>query len=83
MEGPSLPASFPSRPSRTGADPLACSVPQQEEAFSVWDDWAFLYPPRSAPRALLQGIAASYWLVSVVCHDFKHAGGLADFLLGA
>jgi methylenetetrahydrofolate reductase (NADPH) len=55
----------------------------QEEAFSVWEDWSFLYPPRSAPRELLQSIADDYWLVSVVCHDYKNPAGLSDFLLGA
>lgn len=56
--------------------------PYQDEAFSIWQDWSYLYPPSSASRKLIQGIEEEYWLVSVVHHDYRDPEGLERFLLG-
>lgn len=54
----------------------------KDEAFSIWNDWSYLYPTDSPSRALLQQMAEDRWLVSLVHHDFKDPDGLERFLMG-
>lgn len=54
----------------------------QDEAFSIWQDWSYLYPVGSASRKLLQDIGEEMWLVSIVHHDYKDPDALGRFLLG-
>lgn len=56
-----------------------CST--QEEAFSVWMEWSYLYPAGSPSRQFIQGLADSRWLVSVCHHDFRDETGLWEWLL--
>jgi methylenetetrahydrofolate reductase (NADPH) len=42
-----------------------------EEAFSIWKEWQYIYPPRSATAKLLGDIKDGYWLVNVICHEFR------------
>jgi len=60
----------------TVVDPASFAV-WKDEAFGVWrEEWAALYPEGSASRALLEGIADSWWLVSVVDNDYVEGGDL-------
>ncbi|KAA1469427.1 methylenetetrahydrofolate reduct [Dentipellis sp. KUC8613] len=52
----------------------------KEEAFSIWTEWASLYPPKSQERELLEGIRNSRWLINVTHHDYKDPEGLWNFL---
>lgn len=52
----------------------------KDEAFSIWTDWASLYPPDSKERALLQDIRDTRYLVNVTHHDFKDPDALWRFL---
>jgi methylenetetrahydrofolate reductase (NADPH) len=53
---------------------------QQDEAFSIWAEWASFYRPGSDERSLLDSIQNERWLVSIVHHDFKDPEGLWTFL---
>ena len=53
----------------------------QDEAFSIWAEWASFYPPGSSQRTLLDEVQETRWLVSIVHHDFKHPDALWSFLL--
>ena len=53
----------------------------QDEAFSIWNDWASLFEPGSEERALLEDIRNTRWLVNVTHHDFKDPDALWRFLL--
>ena len=53
----------------------------QEEAFSVWSQWAEFYPPNSPSRDILNTLQEDLWLVSVLHHDFKRPDALWTFLL--
>jgi len=61
---------------------LSYLLASQEEAFSIWQDWSYLYPAGSPSRKLLQELGDELWLVSVVHHDYKDPEGLGRFLLG-
>lgn len=52
----------------------------QDEAFSIWTDWASLYPPGSKERELLEGIRATRYLVNVTHHNYKDPDALWNFL---
>lgn len=52
----------------------------QDEAFSIWTDWASLYPPGSKERELLEGVRDTRYLVNVTHHDFKNPDALWNFL---
>ena len=52
----------------------------QDEAFSIWNDWASLFEPGSEERALLEDIRNTRWLVNVTHHDFKDPDALWRFL---
>ncbi|KAF8637361.1 hypothetical protein AX17_002860 [Amanita inopinata Kibby_2008] len=52
----------------------------KDEAFSIWSDWASLYPPESEERALLERVRDERWLVCIVHHDYKSKQALWDFL---
>jgi methylenetetrahydrofolate reductase (NADPH) len=81
--------SLTSDPKRGVLEPSLIYLPhrsqfgRQDEAYSIWQDWAYLYPPASPTRKLLEGIQDDYWLVSVVHHDYKNPDGLENFLLGS
>lgn len=60
---------------------IAVLIVMQEEAFSIWEEWASYYPPESQERKLLDGIRQKRWLVSVVHHDYKNPNALWTFLL--
>lgn len=53
----------------------------KEEAFAIWGEWSHLYPIGSDSRKLIEGIAETRWLLSVVHHGYKDEGGLWNFLL--
>ncbi|WFD06079.1 methylenetetrahydrofolate reductase [NAD(P)H] [Malassezia vespertilionis] len=55
----------------------------RDEAFAIWREWELLFPPRSASRKFLRAIHDTYWLVTVVHHDYKDADGLWRFLTQA
>lgn len=60
----------------TVVDPASFAV-WKDEAFAIWrDEWASLYEEGSASRKLLEGIAESWWLVSVVDNDYVEGGDL-------
>lgn len=56
-------------------------IMMQEEAFSIWLEWSYLYPVGSPSRKFIQDLADSRWLVSVCHHDFKDETGLWTWLL--
>ncbi|KIW07243.1 methylenetetrahydrofolate reductase [Verruconis gallopava] len=43
-----------------------------EEAFSIWREWQHIYPPKSATAKLLGDIRNGYWLVNVICHEYRN-----------
>ncbi|GJJ12515.1 hypothetical protein Clacol_006758 [Clathrus columnatus] len=51
------------------------------EAFSIWLEWAHLYPPDSEEHRLLDKVRKTRWLVSVIHHDYKAPAALWEFLL--
>lgn len=53
----------------------------QDDAFSIWGEWASFYAPESSQRALLDKVWEKRWLVSIVHHDFKRPDALWSFLL--
>lgn len=52
----------------------------QDEAFSIWSEWASSYPPGSQERNLLEGVRDQSWLVSLVHHDYMDAAALWTFM---
>lgn len=52
----------------------------QEEAFSIWSEWALLYKPQSEGRQLLESIRDERWLMSIVHHDYRDPQALWTFL---
>lgn len=52
----------------------------QDEAFSIWSEWATFYRPGSEGRKLLESIRDNRWLVSIVHHDYKDPQALWTFL---
>lgn len=52
----------------------------QDEAFSIWTNWASHFAPGSEERQLLEGIRDTRWLVNVTHHDFKDPDALWRFL---
>ncbi|KAI0318818.1 MTHFR-domain-containing protein [Amylostereum chailletii] len=52
----------------------------KDEAFTIWSDWASLFPPQSPERGLLESIRDTRWLVNVTHHDFKDDAALWRFL---
>lgn len=53
----------------------------REEAFSIWSEWARLYPRRSASAKLLEDIRKDYLLVNIIHHDYLSENGLWNLLL--
>lgn len=52
----------------------------QEEAFSIWSDWASFYAKGSEERELLESVRNNRWLVSIVHHDYRNFEALWAFL---
>ncbi|CEL51486.1 hypothetical protein RSOLAG1IB_00021 [Rhizoctonia solani AG-1 IB] len=52
----------------------------KDDAFMIWHDFGLCYPPDSPARKLLEGVAKTRWLVSIVHHDYKDPNALWDFL---
>lgn len=52
----------------------------QEEAFSIWAEWASFYPPGSNQRTSLDIVRKSRWLMSILHHDFKNSRALWDLI---
>jgi methylenetetrahydrofolate reductase (NADPH) len=52
----------------------------QDEAFSIWNEWSTFYRPDSAERNILEGVRNNRWLVSVVHHDYQNSEALWMFL---
>ncbi|KAF9647343.1 MTHFR-domain-containing protein [Thelephora ganbajun] len=52
----------------------------KDAAFSLWAEWASVYPPQSPERELLESVRKERWLVSIVHHDYIHTDSLWDFL---
>lgn len=51
-----------------------------EEAFGIWKEWQHIYPPKSATAQLFGSIQDSYWLVNIICHDYREKSMLWDLL---
>jgi methylenetetrahydrofolate reductase (NADPH) len=47
-----------------------------EEAFGIWREWRMVYPPRSRSAQLLGEVGEGYWLVNVICHEYRDRGML-------
>lgn len=56
------------------------SLHLQEEAFSIWSDWALCYRPDSEERKTLESVRDERWLVSILHHDYKDTEALWKFL---
>lgn len=52
-----------------------------EEAFALWKEWKYAYSPNSETYKLLSNIHDSYYLVTLVYHDFKNPEGLWNLIL--
>lgn len=52
-----------------------------EEAFEIWKEWMYLYPKNSDSAKLIQDVLDSYYLVTVVHHDYPNESALWDLLL--
>lgn len=52
----------------------------RDESFGIWREWQRIYPTRSASSKLLGEIADSYYLVSIIHHDFFHEQALWELL---
>jgi methylenetetrahydrofolate reductase (NADPH) len=61
-------------------DPGRLNGFSQDEAFSIWRDWASQFPPGSQERELLERIRDTRWLVNVTHHDYKSPEALWSFL---
>lgn len=58
-----------------------CLTPSlQDEAFSIWSEWALLYRPQSDERLLLERVRDERWLVSIVHHDYRDSEALWTFI---
>ncbi|KAH9446266.1 hypothetical protein Pst134EA_030187 [Puccinia striiformis f. sp. tritici] len=53
----------------------------KKQAFDIWNDWAESFESGSANQRLLNEIEDSYWLCSMINHDFKQADHLWSFLI--
>lgn len=53
----------------------------KKQAFDIWNDWAESFESNSANQRLLNEIEDSYWLCSMIDHDFKEAENLWSFLI--
>lgn len=53
----------------------------RDEAFSIWLEWAKLYKKNTPTSKLIHSIHDTYYLVSIVCHDYRNESGLWDLLL--
>ena len=53
---------------------------RQDEAFTIWNEWASYYAPGSEERKLLDGVREKRWLVTMVHHDFKNCDSLWSFI---
>ncbi|EFP89813.2 uncharacterized protein PGTG_15769 [Puccinia graminis f. sp. tritici CRL 75-36-700-3] len=53
----------------------------KKQAFEIWNDWAESFEPNSANQRLLNQIEDSYWLCSLIDHDFKQPEHLWSFLI--
>ncbi|KAK9356596.1 methylenetetrahydrofolate reductase-domain-containing protein [Lipomyces doorenjongii] len=51
-----------------------------EEAFAVWKEWQRLYPRASKTSNLINTIHESYYLVSIIHHDYVNTNALWNFL---
>ncbi|KAI9218612.1 methylenetetrahydrofolate reductase-domain-containing protein [Blastocladiella britannica] len=49
---------------------LASFMAWRDEAYLLWDSWAAVYDAGSAERALVQGVAADWCLMTLVDNDF-------------
>lgn len=52
----------------------------QDEAFSIWSEWASFYRPGSEERGALESVKNERWLVSIVHHDYQNPQALWTFL---
>ncbi|KAH7584218.1 MET12 [Nakaseomyces glabratus] len=53
----------------------------RDEAFSIWSEWAKLFPRNTPSNTLLREVHSDYYLVSIVHHDFIETDELWDLLL--
>lgn len=53
----------------------------RDEAFSIWSEWAKLFPRNTPANILLRLVHKDYCLVSIVHHDFKETDELWEMLL--
>ena len=47
-----------------------------EEAFGIWREWRRVYPPRTESARLLGEVEQGYWLVNIICHEYRDEGVL-------
>ncbi|KAK5779695.1 methylenetetrahydrofolate reductase (NAD(P)H) MET12 PWA37_000900 [Arxiozyma heterogenica] len=53
----------------------------RDEAFSIWSEWAKLFPRNTPPNKFLRQVHSDYCLVSIVHHDFIEPDELWEILL--
>ncbi|QLL34791.1 hypothetical protein HG536_0H01660 [Torulaspora globosa] len=53
----------------------------RDEAFSIWLEWAKLFPRNSQSNSFLRQMHQDYYLVSVVHHDYNQSDELWEILL--
>lgn len=53
----------------------------RDEAFSIWSEWAKLFPRNTPPNKFLRKVYSDYCLVSIVHHDFIEPDELWEILL--
>ncbi|KAI5812548.1 methylenetetrahydrofolate reductase-domain-containing protein [Pyronema omphalodes] len=52
----------------------------KEEAFTIWQEWSRVYPPRTPTSNFLAEVADTYWLVNVIHHEFPDQNALWELL---
>jgi len=53
----------------------------RDEAYSIWLEWAKLYKKNTPTWNLIHSIHDDYYLVSIVCHDYRNEAGLWELIL--
>ncbi|KZF20315.1 methylenetetrahydrofolate reductase 2 [Xylona heveae TC161] len=52
-----------------------------EEAYTIWEEWQRVYPPRSPSAKLLRETRDDSWLISITHHAYVQPNALWDLLL--
>ncbi|MBW0506456.1 hypothetical protein O181_046171 [Austropuccinia psidii MF-1] len=52
----------------------------KQQAFEIWQDWADSYAPHTITRKFLTELKSSYWLCTIVDHNYKEPEKLWTFV---